>query len=76
MEKDKTKRIKEVILFLEQQKIVMLEILKVLEENEDFEQCAILQEEIYDITKEIIKLQRMSYISTNYERKIQFHEKL
>jgi len=74
--KTKTKRIKEVITFLEQQKIVMLEILKVLESDEEYSKCAVLQEEIYDITKEIIKLQRMSYISTNYERKIQFHEKL
>ena len=73
MEKDKTKRIKEVIVFLEQQKIVMLEILKVLEEVEDFEQCATLYDEIHDITKEIIELERMEYIGNNYERKIQFH---
>jgi len=69
----KLKRIKEVILFLEHQKTIMVEILRALEEVEDYNQCSVLQEEIYNITKEIIELKRMSYISTNYERKIQFH---
>jgi len=73
MEKDKIKRIGEGITFLEQQRKVMFQILKALEENESYEQCALLYDEIHDITKEIVELQRMEYIGNNYKRKIQFH---
>ena len=71
--KPQFKSFDEGIEFFEETRWVILELIKHLEEKEMYEQCAELYEQAQDITKEIIELERMKYISETYGRQVQFH---
>ena len=73
MEKPTFKSFDEGIEFFEETRWVILELIKHLEEAEAYEQCAELYEQAQDITKEIVELERMKYISEQYGRKVQFN---
>tara|TARA_R110000803_G_scaffold83898_8_gene149982 strand:+ start:2633 stop:2863 length:231 start_codon:yes stop_codon:yes gene_type:complete len=60
---NKVKRIEEVIDFLKKTRIVMYDILRQLEEEERYEDCADLYEQVGEITKDIIEHERLKEIS-------------
>lgn len=63
-------RIDEGIEFLTETRWVMLEILKQLEKDEEYEKCQELFEHATDVTKEIEELKRLKYIRDAYGRQV------
>ncbi len=63
--KERPARIEEIIEFLKMNRDIMVNILKTLEQEERYEDCAELYEQIVDITKDIIEHERIKEIS-NY----------
>lgn len=63
-------RIDEGIEFLTETRWVMLEILKQLEADEEYEKCGELFEHATDVTKEIEELKRLKYIRDTYGRQV------
>jgi len=72
-EKPQFKSLDEGIEFFEETRWVILELIRHLEEKEMYEECGELFEQAQEITKEIVELERMKYISDNYGRQVQFH---
>ena len=72
-EKPTFKSFDEGIEFFEETRWVILELVKHLEAEEKYLECAELFEQATDITKEITELKRMKYISEQYGRKVQFN---
>ena len=72
-EKPQFKSFDEGIEFFTETRWVILELIKHLEAEEKYLECAELFEQAQDITKEITELKRMKYISDNYGRQVQFH---
>jgi hypothetical protein len=73
MEKPEFKTFDEGIEFFEETRWVILTMIKHLEEQEAYEQCAELYEHAVALTKEIEELKQLAYISKTYGRKVQFH---
>ena len=63
--KERPARIEEIIEFLKMNRDIMINILKSLEQEERYEDCAELYEQIVGITKDIIEHERIKEIS-NY----------